>query len=113
MWMPVIRMHARRVELERIRGQRRSRSQGKPPRQNKPRGRKRVSKMCASLPALLPHSLFCAAVAEEEAQGPQSEQRRGCALFATSLFSVSRCLSEPCAAIDLAGCRRTSANGGD
>lgn len=46
MWMPVICMHARRVELERIRGQRRSCSQGKPLRQNKPRGRKRVSK-CA------------------------------------------------------------------
>lgn len=46
MWMPVICMHAHRVELERIRGQRRSCSQGKPPRQNKPQGRKMVSK-CA------------------------------------------------------------------
>lgn len=46
MWMPVICMHARRVELERIRGQWRSCSRGKPPRQNKPRGRKTVSK-CA------------------------------------------------------------------
>lgn len=44
--MPVTCMHARRVELERIRGQWRSCSRGKPPRQNKPRGRKTVSK-CA------------------------------------------------------------------
>lgn len=50
MWMPVRCMHTRRVELERIRGQWRSCSRGKPPRQNKPRGRKMVSKCARPFP---------------------------------------------------------------
>lgn len=69
--------------------------------------------MCASLPALLPHSLFCAAVLGRKLRGHCRRSRKATHCLQPSLFSVSRCLSEPCAAIDLAGCKRTSANGGD
>lgn len=66
--------------------------------------------------SLMLYSLFCVPVQERKLRGRWSleEQQQVSACFLhVRVFSVSRCLAEPCVSIDLAGCKRTVADSRD
>lgn len=81
-------------------------------RANKPvAGRERVI-LCASS-SLVSYLLHCVPVQERKLRGHGLQRSSKFQPVCASVFSVSRCLAEPCVSIDLAGCKRTVADGRD